>query len=79
MPLFSPLDTTLWYATATPAARTEVLADRIKANVCIVGGGYSGLTTALELAKSGVDVVALDTATIGEASKNIRRHFTFHR
>nr|WP_281517578.1 FAD-dependent oxidoreductase [Ferranicluibacter rubi] len=55
------------------------MADRIKANVCIVGGGYSGLTTALELAKSGVNVVALDTATIGEASKNIRRHFTFHR
>ena len=37
----------------------------MNADVCVVGGGYSGLTTALSLAQSGVDVVLLEAEEIG--------------
>ena len=49
MSKFSPFDATLWYATAAPAPHTVPLAGRVQADVCIVGAGYTGLTTALEL------------------------------
>ncbi|MFB2564826.1 NAD(P)/FAD-dependent oxidoreductase [Rhizobium sp. IMFF44] len=65
MTKFSPFKTTLWYATAAPAPETTELLGTIKADVCIVGGGYTGLTTALELAKSGVSVVLLEKEEVG--------------
>ncbi|MCM2474651.1 FAD-binding oxidoreductase [Rhizobium sp. CG5] len=65
MTRFSPFETTLWYATATPAPVTTDLQGTIKADVCIVGGGYTGLTTALELARDGVSVVLLEKEEIG--------------
>ncbi|PJI41272.1 MAG: FAD-dependent oxidoreductase [Rhizobium sp.] len=65
MAAFSPFDLTLWYATARPAPRTEPLAGAAKADVCIVGAGYAGLTTALELAKAGVSVVVLERQEAG--------------
>lgn len=36
-----------------------------RAEVCIVGGGYTGVNTALELAEQGVDVVLLEAHEIG--------------
>jgi len=65
MTKFSPFKTTLWYATAAPAPDTTELEGTIKADVCIVGGGYTGLTTALELARSGTSVVLLEKEEIG--------------
>ncbi|GES49503.1 oxidoreductase [Rhizobium sp. NBRC 114257] len=65
MTKFSPFKTTLWYATAAPAPDTTELEGTIKVDVCIVGGGYTGLTTALELAKSGTSVVLLEKEEIG--------------
>lgn len=65
MASFSPFDVTLWYATAASAPLTKPLSGRIKADICIVGAGYTGLTTALELARAGVDVVLLERQEIG--------------
>jgi YD repeat-containing protein len=65
MTKFSPFETTLWYATATPAVETTKLQGFVKADVCIVGGGYTGLTTALELARDGISVVLLEREEIG--------------
>ncbi|WP_159947640.1 FAD-binding oxidoreductase [Rhizobium sp. 18065] len=65
MTTFSPFDVTLWYATAVPAVKTETLGRSVKADVCIVGAGYAGLTTALELAKAGVRVVVLEREEAG--------------
>ncbi len=65
MASFSPFYVTLWYATAASAPLTKPLSGRIKADICIVGAGYSGLTTALELARAGVDVVLLERQEIG--------------
>ncbi len=62
---FSPFDVTLWYATAASAPHTEPLSGRVQADVCIVGAGYTGLTTALELAKTGINVVLLERQEIG--------------
>lgn len=62
---FSPFEASLWYATAAAAPETAPLEGRTTADVCIVGGGYTGLTTALELAGDGVDVVLLEAEEIG--------------
>ena len=62
---FSPFTETLWYATAAPAPKTTELEGRIQADVCIVGAGYTGLTTSLELALKGVKVVLLEAQEAG--------------
>jgi len=65
MASFSPFDVTLWYATATPAPPTERLEGRTSADVCIVGAGYTGMSTALELARQGVKVILLEREEVG--------------
>lgn len=65
MTRFSPFETSLWFATAPPAPATVPLEGRIRADVCIVGGGYTGLTTALELARDGIKVVLLEREEVG--------------
>ena len=62
---FSPFEPSLWYATAAPAPETRPLEGAARADVCVVGGGYTGLTTALELAERGVSVVLLEAEQIG--------------
>ena len=55
------------YCTAsTPVAPTyESLEGNITADVCIVGAGYTGLSSALHLAKRGYKVVILEAETVG--------------
>lgn len=62
---FSPFDTTLWFATAQPAPQTEQLTGQVQADVCVVGAGFTGLTTALELARQGVSVVLVEAQQAG--------------
>ena len=55
-----------WYAeTATPFAALDPLRGKITADVCVIGGGYTGLSAALELAERGYDVVLLEAQRIG--------------
>ena len=55
-----------WYAaTATPLARFPLLAGETRADVCVVGGGYTGLSAALHLAEAGLDVVLLEANRVG--------------
>lgn len=65
MAKFSPFNETLWFATAVAAPMTTELAGQITAEVCVVGAGYTGLTTALELARKGVKVVLLEAQEAG--------------
>lgn len=65
MTRFSPFETPLWHATAVPAPATPMLEERINADVCVVGAGYTGLTTALELARKGVSVVLVEAQEAG--------------
>ena len=55
-----PLEPSLWAATAPPAPSTPPLAESVAADVCIVGAGYCGLSTALHLAERGIKAVVLE-------------------
>ena len=50
----------LWAATAPPAPATPPLTESRKADVLIVGGGFTGLSAALHLAEAGVRVCVLE-------------------
>ena len=55
-----------WYAaTATGAAEWAALVGDIRADVCVIGGGFTGLSAALNLAERGVDVVLLEAERVG--------------
>ena len=55
-----------WYAaTAEPLARLAPLAGETRADVCVVGAGYTGLSAALHLAERGLDVVLLEAQRVG--------------
>ena len=55
-----------WYAaTATPVAPFPKLQGEVRADVCIVGGGYTGLSAALHLAQRGLSVVLLEAHRVG--------------
>jgi gamma-glutamylputrescine oxidase len=52
-------------ATATPFAPLPTLMGEVQADVCIIGGGYTGLSAALHLAKKGYSVVLLEAHRVG--------------
>lgn len=55
-----------WYA-ATRNIHNEypTLDEHVSADVCVIGGGFSGLSTAIYLAEQGIDVVVLETNRVG--------------
>lgn len=52
-------------ATANPAPVRPALRGEVSADVCVIGAGFSGLSTALHLAESGYRVVVLEGARVG--------------
>lgn len=61
----APIEPSLWYATAAPAPDTGALEDNVATDVCVIGGGYTGLSSALHLAEKGVGTVLLEAKEIG--------------
>lgn len=59
-------------ATATPLPPFPALHGAAKADICVVGGGYTGLSAALHLAQQGHDVVLLEAhrAGFGASGRN---------
>ncbi|MGO4438096.1 NAD(P)/FAD-dependent oxidoreductase [Rhizobium sp. RAF56] len=55
----------LWEKTAPQPPKTKPLSDATIADVVIVGGGYTGLSSALHLAEAGKKVVLLEANEIG--------------
>jgi glycine/D-amino acid oxidase-like deaminating enzyme len=55
-----PLEPSLWAATAPLAAPTPPLDESASADVCVIGAGYAGLSTALHLAERGIKTVVLE-------------------
>ncbi len=60
-----PLSHGLWEMTAPPAPSTSPLNGDVRADVAIIGCGYTGLSTALHCAEAGARVVALEAVEIG--------------
>ena len=59
------LGRSLWAATANPPPVTVPLEGERRADVVIVGAGYTGLSCAIHLAEGGADVVVLEARGIG--------------
>ena len=60
-----PLEPSLWSATAPAAPLTPPLQESAQADVCVIGGGYAGLSTALHLAERGARTVVLEAKEPG--------------
>ncbi|RXD66052.1 FAD-dependent oxidoreductase, partial [Xanthomonas perforans] len=55
-----------WYARSTPALPQQPrLQGAEHADVCILGGGYTGLAAALALAEAGYAVIVLEARRVG--------------
>ncbi len=55
-----------WYAaTATSLAPFPALSGNHRADVCIIGGGFTGLSAALHLAEAGLSVILLEAHRVG--------------
>lgn len=59
------IENSYYEATVARPAPALPLAQRVQADVCVVGGGYAGLSAALELAERGYSVVLLEAQRIG--------------
>ncbi len=58
-----------WYAATSDAPGPYPTATgALTADVCVVGGGYAGLSTALHLARRGVDVILLEASRVGSGA-----------
>ena len=75
-PLFSPSFLTAndrpgrypdsyYAATAKPIAPFPEAQEPLRCDVCVIGGGFTGLSTALHLAERGLDVVLLEAHRMG--------------
>lgn len=67
-PARAPGADTVWAATVIPAPQAAALRGDRRADVAVIGGGYAGLSAALHLAESGVDVALLESGEIGEGA-----------
>jgi gamma-glutamylputrescine oxidase len=60
-----PLARTSYSAAANPAPTRAALAGTHNCDVCVIGGGIAGTSTALHLAERGFDVILLEARQIG--------------
>jgi gamma-glutamylputrescine oxidase len=59
---------TYYEATAKPLKKLPSLKGKKRADVCIIGAGFTGLGAALALAERGYDVVVLEQNTVGSGA-----------
>ncbi|MFT6606088.1 MAG: gamma-glutamylputrescine oxidase [Halocynthiibacter sp.] len=57
-----------WYEASAPRFPLPQIAADQRADICIIGAGYTGLSAALHLAQSGRSVVVLEAGEIGEGA-----------
>lgn len=64
-PLPARYPASYYAATAVGAVELPVLAGEQECDVCVIGGGYTGLSSALHLAERGYEVVLLEAERVG--------------
>ncbi len=52
-------------ASANPHAPYPTLTEQLECDVCVIGAGYTGLSSALHLVEKGYKVVVLEAARVG--------------
>lgn len=60
-----PLNNSYYVATANAWVTEPVLQGQVSCDVCVIGGGFTGLSAALACAEKGLSVVLLEAETIG--------------
>ena len=60
-----PLNNSYYRATANPFAAQPSLVGDHKADVCVIGGGFTGLSAALAAAEAGYSVILLEAESVG--------------
>jgi glycine/D-amino acid oxidase-like deaminating enzyme/nitrite reductase/ring-hydroxylating ferredoxin subunit len=65
-----PKSTSLWLDTSHPFA-TDALTRDVSADVCVVGAGIAGLTTAYLLAREGLSAVVIDAGQVGGGATSV--------
>ena len=58
-------------ASANGLAPFPALTDDLVADVCVIGGGFTGVNTAIELAQRGLSVILLEARRIGWAPAGV--------
>src|SRR3984957_10081111 len=61
----------LWGAPATPGSNLPELRGAARAQVGIIGGGYTGLAAALHLGEAGEDEVGLEAGQLGDGGAGL--------
>ena len=56
---------TFYHATTDPSANFDTLKGELQTDVCVGGGGLTGVSAALNLAKKGLSVALLEAQKIG--------------
>lgn len=57
--------TTLWSSVTPPRTQAPTLVGEVRVDAVVIGGGYTGLSTALHLIERGRSVVIIEAAAIG--------------
>lgn len=63
--MVDPLNNSYYLASAGPYPQNAPLRGETKADICIIGGGFTGLSAALACAEAGLDVVLLEAELAG--------------
>jgi len=65
MPQLPAYPESYYTATMNPRQECPALEGEVRADVCVIGGGYTGLSSAIHLAERGYSVVLLEAERIG--------------
>lgn len=63
-----PEGQSVWMETAVEAPQTVPLSDSVSCDVVVIGGGFTGLSAALELAGHGASVCVLEKGQVGDGA-----------
>jgi gamma-glutamylputrescine oxidase len=75
---FSLLSNESYYSATASGGRHDALAGAVDTSICIIGGGFAGLATALSLIEQGErNVILLEAETIGHGASGRNGGFVF--